>query len=104
MPVTTTYTEAREKLAEFWDRAVQDREIIRITRRGKDDVVLIAADEVESLLETAYLFRSPRNAERLLRALDHALRRTEQPETVDDLRRELGVEPATEDVRSAEAS
>ena len=72
MPVIATYTEAKAKLAELWDRAVQDREIVRLQRRGSDDVVLIAADELESLIETVYLLRSPKNAERLNLALREA--------------------------------
>ena len=37
MAVTASYTEAREKLAALWDRAVADREIIRLHRRGSED-------------------------------------------------------------------
>ena len=40
-----------------------------VRRRQGGDVALVAADELESLLETAHLLRSPRNAERLLQAL-----------------------------------
>ncbi len=36
------------------------------------DVALISADELESLLETAHLLRSAKNAERLLTALARA--------------------------------
>lgn len=67
-----TYTEARASLATLWDRAVSDREPIRITRRGKEDLALIAASELDGLLETAHLLRSPRNAKRLLAALERA--------------------------------
>ncbi|HEX5417278.1 MAG TPA: type II toxin-antitoxin system prevent-host-death family antitoxin [Chloroflexota bacterium] len=88
---TTSYTEARGNLARLWDRAVHDREIIRITRRGTEDIAIIAADELESLIETAYLLRSPANAARLSAALRSALDRTEQPTTIDDLRQELGL-------------
>jgi antitoxin YefM len=35
-------------------------------------VALVAADELEGLLETAHLMRSPRNAARLLSALERA--------------------------------
>ena len=45
---------------------------MRIRRRGSEDVALIAADELESLLETAHLLRSPRNADRLLTARQRA--------------------------------
>jgi antitoxin YefM len=91
MPLTATYTEARANLARLWDRAVEDREIVRLTRRGKDDVMIVAADELESLLETAYLLRSPRNRARLNAALARALARTEGPTTLEDLRREMGL-------------
>ncbi len=90
MPVQTTYTDARAKLASFIDRAVNDRETVIITRRGKPEVALVAADELASLQETAHLLRSPKNAERLLRALGRAIARTERPRTVEALRRELG--------------
>ncbi len=89
MPVTATYTEARANFARLWDRVVEDREIVRLHRRGVDDIILIAADELDSLLETAYLLRSPRNAARLSSALRRARERTEKPTTVEDLRREL---------------
>lgn len=92
MPVQTTYTAARARLASLIDRATDDRETVIITRRGKPGVALIAADELSSLLETAYLLRSPKNAERLLRALRRATARTGKPRTVEALRRELGVE------------
>lgn len=91
MPVQTTYTDARANLASFIDRAANDRETVIITRRGKPEVALIAAEELSSLQETAYLLRSPKNAERLLRALGRAIARTERPRTVEALRRELGL-------------
>jgi len=91
MTIQTTYTDARARLAELCDRAVQDRETVVIRRRGVPDVALIAADELASLRETAYLLRSPRNAERLLTALNRALGRTEPPTSIDDLRAELGL-------------
>ncbi len=67
-------SEARAKLASLMDKAVEDAEEIRITRRGKPDVVLISADELDSWKETAYLLRSPANAERLLAAIERAQR------------------------------
>lgn len=92
VPIETTYTAARANLAKLLDSAVEDREIVLIRRRGAKDVALIAADELESLLETAHLLRSPRNAERLLRALQRARARTEAPQQVGDLRSELGLD------------
>jgi antitoxin YefM len=91
MAIHTTYTEARANLARLWDQATQDRETVIISRRGADDVAMIAADELASLQETAHLLRSPANAARLLAALQQALRNEGQPTTVDDLRREVGL-------------
>jgi antitoxin YefM len=69
---TVSYTELRENLATLLDKVLDDREPILIERRGHEDVVLIAADEFSSLLETVYLLRSPANAARLLEALAQA--------------------------------
>lgn len=77
MPIRTTYTDARANFAQLWDRVTEDRETVIITRRGAADVALIAADEFASLRETAHLPRSPKNATRLLTALNRALRRIE---------------------------
>ncbi|MBC8160355.1 MAG: type II toxin-antitoxin system Phd/YefM family antitoxin, partial [Roseiflexaceae bacterium] len=59
MTIQTTYTQARANFAELLDSVTDDREIIIIQRRGAADVALIAADELQSLLETAHLLRSP---------------------------------------------
>lgn len=61
-----TYTEARETLSETIRRVCQDHDPIIITRKREDSVVMIALDDFESLTETAYLLRSPRNTRRLL--------------------------------------
>ncbi len=91
MVIQTTYTEARANLARLCDRVTADRETVIITRRGAADVALIAADELASLRETAHLLRSPKNAARLLAALNRALEGQETPQSVADLRRELGL-------------
>ncbi|HEX5505057.1 MAG TPA: type II toxin-antitoxin system prevent-host-death family antitoxin [Thermomicrobiales bacterium] len=86
MPTTLSYSEAREHLAELWDRAVAEREPIRLTRRGVPPVVLIAADEYDALAETAHLLRSPANAARLLAALARARAGDGDPLPLADLR------------------
>lgn len=72
MAIETTYTAARDQLKALMDRVVADREVVMVRRRQGGDVALVAADELEGLLETAYLLRSPRNAARLLSALERA--------------------------------
>jgi antitoxin YefM len=72
MTIETTYSQARQQLKSLMDRAVEDREVILVRRRSGRDVAMIAADELESLIETAHLLRSSRNAQRLLAALSRA--------------------------------
>lgn len=72
MTIETTYTRARATLASLCKKVAADREIVVIHRRGAEDVVLIAADELRGLTETAHLLRSPANARRLLKALRRA--------------------------------
>ena len=92
MTIEFTYSSAREQLATLLDRVTKDREIVIIQRRGSEDVAMIAADELASLTETAYLLRSPQNAERILSALARALKNEGKPQNIDDLRREVGLE------------
>jgi len=91
MTIQTTYTQARANLATLLDAVTDDQEVVIIQRRGAADVALIAADELQSLLETAHLLRSPVNAERLLAALTRAQQKTTPPQSVDDLRAEVGL-------------
>jgi antitoxin YefM len=86
---TVSYTEAREHLAELWDRVTEGRAPIRLTRRGAPPVVLVAEEEYQGLLETAHLLRSPANAARLLAALQRALAGEGEPATIAELREEL---------------
>ena len=89
MTIRTTYTQARDGLAKLLDQVTHNREIVVIQRRGEEEVAMIAASELESLMETAYLLRSPANAERLLSALGRALKNESDTQTVEALRREV---------------
>lgn len=91
MSIQTTYTDARARFAGLCDEASINREIVIIKRRGSEDVALIAADELESLQETAHLLRSPENARRLLAALERALQRSEKADSLESLRNEMGL-------------
>lgn len=92
----TSYTDARANFATLCNRAINNREVIMINRRGTEDVALLAADELSSLLETAHLLRSPKNARRLLAALDRAKARKGRPEPLKKLRREMGLDSSKE--------
>ena len=90
MTIETTYSQAREQLKSLMDRAVNDREIIMVKRRSGGDVAMIAADELQSLMETAHLLHSPKNAQRLLNALARARTETLEPMTMKDLQQMVG--------------
>jgi antitoxin YefM len=89
----TTYTQARANLASLCDRVAETREPYVIERRNGENVALVSEEELNSLLETAHLLRSPRNARRLAAALERALGDAgPAPSTLDELRRDLGIE------------
>lgn len=72
MPIKITFTQARANLANLCNKVAVDKRTVVITRRGHADVALIAAAELSGLKEALHLLRSPKNAERLLRALNRA--------------------------------
>ncbi len=64
-----TYSSARATLADTMNRVCDDHEPIIITRNGEQAVVMMSLDDFNSLEETAYLSRSPKNAKRLLESI-----------------------------------
>lgn len=89
MTTEITYSQARANLARLLDDVTENREVVIIRRRNAEDAALIAASELTSLLETAYLLRSPANAERLLTALSEALKGEGRPMSLAELRAEV---------------
>jgi antitoxin YefM len=92
MAIQTTYTQARASLASLLDIVTKNREVVIIQRRGEEDVAMISADELTGILETAHLLRSPANAKRLLTTLERVRKKSATPQTIDDLRTEVGLE------------
>lgn len=92
MATETTYTKARANLKALLDQVSDSREPVIIHRRGGEDVALIAVDELRSLIETAHLLRSPKNAERLLKALARAQQGKGRPQSIAKLRRDVGLD------------
>jgi antitoxin YefM len=64
-----TYSQARNNLAKTMDKVCDDHTPIIIARKNQRSVVMISLEDYESLEETAYLLRSPRNARRLLESI-----------------------------------
>lgn len=93
MTTQTTYSKARANLAALLNEVTANRGIVIINRRGAEDVALVTASELASLLETAHLLRSPKNARRLLTALHRAKSKRLKPQSIEEVRRELGLGP-----------
>lgn len=53
---------------------------------------MIAASDLRSILETAHLLRSKKNAERLFTALNRAVTGKRKTASIEWLRKELGIE------------
>jgi antitoxin YefM len=95
MAVETTYTALRAGLAGFLDQVIDDREVVIVRRRGARDVAIVPADELSSLMETAYLLRSPKNAERLLESMREVEQGGVEVMTLEELRRSVGLDKAS---------
>jgi antitoxin YefM len=80
--------EANQNFAKLYHQALDDREIVFIQEAG-EQVALIAADELNSLLETAYLLKSSNNAQRLLAALQRAKTQDLPAQDIAALKRKL---------------
>jgi antitoxin YefM len=64
-----SYTAVRADLAKTMDRVCEDHEPIIITRNREQAVVMISLEDYKAMEETAYLLRSPANANRLLESI-----------------------------------
>lgn len=71
--IERNYQQAQNEFMHLMQHVSQKRETVIISEQGQESVVWIAADELRSLQETTYLLSSPKNAQRLLTALQRAL-------------------------------
>jgi antitoxin YefM len=63
------YTTARNQLAKTMERVNADHAPVIVTRQNGEPVVIMSLADFNALQETAYLLRSPANAERLARSV-----------------------------------
>lgn len=68
----TNYTNLRQNLASVLDEVVDNRGCVIVSRKGKEDVAIIAASELSNMMETLHLLRSPANAKKLFAAMERA--------------------------------
>ncbi len=71
--MSVTASEARKTLFPLIKQVHDDRTAVEITSKA-GNAVLMSIEEYEAWQETAYLFRSPANAQRLLAAAERAER------------------------------
>jgi antitoxin YefM len=92
MSISLTYTQARANLAKLLDDVSLNKEVVIINRKNAENVALISESELSGILETAHLLRSPKNAQRLLTALLKVNEKNQTPQTLEELKREFGLE------------
>ena len=67
-----SFTDLREHLRERLDEVHESRTPLLVTRQGAASAVVLDKEEYDGIMETLHLLRSPKNAERLLRAIADA--------------------------------
>ncbi len=92
MSLEVSYSEARNNLASLLDQVTDDLEVVVIKRRGREPVAMVSAAELSSMIETAHIFSSPKNAALLTEAVKEIRGGGGEKITVDELRKEFGVE------------
>ena len=92
MPRETTYNRvSRENLTSVLDEVVDQQDTVIIRRRGEPATLpcFPPPNSTPTLLETAHMLPSPRNARRLLTALGRTQRGKTKPGTTAELRRAI---------------
>ena len=65
------YTDLRQNLARYMEEVCDSHAPLVVTRQNARPVVLISQEEYDRMAETLHLMRSPRNALRLLQAMEN---------------------------------
>lgn len=87
----TSPTDARKGFFQLLDQVAENHQVFIINRREGENVALIAESDLTSLVETVYLLRTPANARRLLDAIAQSKSGNIQPQTIAQLKQELGI-------------
>jgi antitoxin YefM len=66
----TTITNFRQHMKTYFEKVFKMRQPLFISRPKGEDMVLMSKSEYNSMQETFHLLRSPKNAERLLKAIE----------------------------------
>ncbi|MES2677389.1 MAG: type II toxin-antitoxin system Phd/YefM family antitoxin [Pseudomonadota bacterium] len=67
---TISYTSLRQNLSSVLNKIEKNKEAFFVTRKKHPDIVMVARDDYESLVETLHLLSNAANAKRLNQALE----------------------------------
>ena len=67
-----SYSSARKNLVKTMEKVCDDHTAIIITRKNARAVVIMSLEDYNAIEETAYLLKSPANAERLRESIKQA--------------------------------
>lgn len=71
---TITYTDARQHFKSAMEKVCADHAPLIITRQDAEPVVMMSLADYHAMEETLYLTRSPKNAARLMEAMNDVKR------------------------------
>jgi len=71
---TISYTSLRQNLSSILDKIEKDKEAFLVTRKKHADVIMVAKDDYDSLIETLHLLSNSANSKRLNQALEQDVR------------------------------
>ena len=66
----TTYSNFRRNLKSFLDQVHLNHTPLAITRANGEDLIVLSKEDYERMEETCYLLSSPKNAERIRKAIE----------------------------------
>ncbi|MFD0765974.1 type II toxin-antitoxin system Phd/YefM family antitoxin [Mucilaginibacter lutimaris] len=66
----TTYTNFRQQLKAYLDKVRSSHSPLFVTTANGEDVVVLSKSDYESMEETFYLLKNPKNAARLLKGIE----------------------------------
>jgi antitoxin YefM len=67
-----SYSYTREHLSTILDQVCNDSEVFCIQRKNGQEIIMLDRADYNSLVETSYLLRSPKNAEEIFKALEES--------------------------------
>jgi len=65
-----SYSYARQHLSKLLDKVIDDSEVLHISRKNGQRIVVIEEREYENMLETLHVFSTEANTRRILKGLE----------------------------------